>query len=262
MMKTEISDRLRIASQIAAEAAELAMSFFARRSEIDVSSKRTQDFVSEADVAVETFIRQRLQQHFPNDPIIGEEMGGQLSDGACWVIDPIDGTSNFLRGSPLWGVSLGLVEHHRPVIGVVVLPVLNELFAAESGRGIFLNGMPFSRDNRFADVQVLSLGDSADDQLGEASAFYRGLREADWSVHCYRCTTVGMVFAAKGLIDGHLQRRTTLWDIAGGAVLCQEAGLETVVNFGSEGIRHLSVAVGTPHLMATVRPLWPDLSPR
>jgi len=278
MMKTEISDRLRIASHIAAEAAELAMSFFARRSEIDVSSKRTQDFVSEADVAVETFIRQRLQQHFPNDPIIGEEMGGQLSDGACWVIDPIDGTSNFLRGSPLWGVSLGLVERHRPVMGVVVLPVLNELFAAESGRGIFLNGMPFSRDNRFADiflngkpfsrdnrfadVQVLSLGDSADDQLGEASAFYRGLREADWSVHCYRCTTVGMVFAAKGLIDGHLQRRTTLWDIAGGAVLCQEAGLETVVNFGSEGIRHLSVAVGTSNLMATVRPLWPDLSPR
>ncbi|WP_369789118.1 inositol monophosphatase [Rouxiella sp. WC2420] len=261
-MKTEISDRLQIASKIAAQAAELALSFFHRRSEIDVSSKRTQDFVSEADVAVEEFIRQQLHENFPGDPIIGEEMGGHLSDAACWVIDPIDGTSNFLRGSPLWGVSLGLVERHRPVIGVVVLPVLNELFAAESGKGIFLNGKPFTRDDPFADVQVLSLGDSADDQLGEASAFYRGLREADWSVHCYRCTTVGMVFAAKGVIDGHLQRRTTLWDIAGGAVLCQEAGLETVVNFGSEGIRHLSVAAGTPALMAAVRPLWPDLAPR
>lgn len=261
-MKIEISSRLQIASQIAAQAAELALSFFNRRGEIDVSSKRTQDFVSAADVAVEQFIREQLNEYFPDDPIIGEEMGGQLSESACWVIDPIDGTSNFLRGSPLWGVSLGLVERHRPVIGVVVLPVLNELFAAEIGRGIFLNGKPFTRDGRFADVQVLSLGDSADDQLGEASAFYRGLREADWSVHCYRCTTVGMVFAAKGVIDGHLQRRTTLWDIAGGAVLCQEAGLETVVNFGSDGIRHLSVATGTPALMAAVKPLWPDLAPR
>ncbi|MEG3132809.1 inositol monophosphatase family protein [Rouxiella sp. T17] len=261
-MKTEISERLRIASQITSQAAELALSYFSRRSEIDVSSKRTQDFVSEADVAVENFIREQLGHYFPHDPIIGEEMGGQLSDSACWVIDPIDGTSNFLRGSPLWGVSLGLVESHRPVIGVVALPVLNELFAAESGKGIFLNGKPFTRDDCFADVQVLSLGDSADDQLGEASAFYRGLREAEWSVQCYHCTTIGMVFAAKGVIDGHLQRRTTLWDIAGGAVLCQEAGLETVVNFGTQGIRHLSVASGTPALMAAVKPLWPDLSPR
>jgi len=148
------------------------------------------------------------------------------------------------------------------VIGVVALPVLNELFAAETGRGIFLNGQPFTRDNRFADVQIVSLGDSADDQLGEAAAFYRGLREANWSVHCYRCTTVGMVFAAKGVTEGHIQRRTTLWDIAGGAVLCQEAGLETVVNFGSQGIRHLSVAAATPALMAAVKPLWPDLAPR
>ncbi len=262
MMKTDISERLRIASQITAQAAELALGYFSRRDEIDVSSKRTQDFVSQADVAVENFIRQQLSHYFPDYPVIGEEMGGQLSDRACWVIDPIDGTSNFLRGSPLWGVSLGLVERHRPVLGVVALPVLNELFAAESGKGIFLNGKPFTRDNRFADVQVLSLGDSADDKLGEAAAFYRGLREADWSVHCYHCTTVGMVFAAKGILDGHLQRRTTLWDIAGGAVLCQEAGLETVVNFGDEGIRHLSIACGTPSLMAAVKPLWPDLSPR
>jgi myo-inositol-1(or 4)-monophosphatase len=261
-MKSEISERLRIASQIAAQAAELALDYFSRRSEIDVSSKRPQDFVSVADVAVETFIRQQLQHYFPEDAIIGEEMGGQLDDNPCWVIDPIDGTSNFLRGSPLWGVSLGLVEQRRPVIGVVALPVLNELFAAETGRGIFLNGQPFTRDNRFADVQIVSLGDSADDQLGEAAAFYRGLREANWSVHCYRCTTVGMVFAAKGVTEGHIQRRTTLWDIAGGAVLCQEAGLETVVNFGSQGIRHLSVAAATPALMAAVKPLWPDLAPR
>jgi myo-inositol-1(or 4)-monophosphatase len=117
------------------------------------------------------------------------------------------------------------------------------------------------RDGRFGDVRIVSLGDSSDDKLDEAAQFYQGLRAADWSVQCYRCTTVGMVFAAKGITDGHLQRRTTLWDIAGGAVLCQEAGLETVVSFGSENIRDLAVAAGTPGLMAIVRPLW-DLQPR
>ena len=151
-------------------------------------------------------------------------------------------------------------------MGIVALPVLNDLFAAESGKGIFLNDKPFRRDDRFEDVQIVSLGDSADDKLDEASAFYQGIRAADWSVHCYRCTTVGMVFAAKGIIDGHLQRRTTLWDIAGGVVLCQEAGLDTVVHFagtaGNENYRHMSVATGTPSLMAAVGPLWPDFAPR
>lgn len=267
MTNSTMSGRLAVASKIAAQAAELALGFFNRRDTIEVSSKRTQDFVSEADVAVEQFIRSQLAQHFPQDAIIGEELGGVLTDAACWVIDPIDGTSNFLRGSPLWGVSLGLVEQKKPVLGIVALPVLNDLFAAESGKGIFLNGKPFRRDDRFGDVQIVSLGDSSDDKLDEASAFYRGLRAADWSVHCYRCTTLGMVFAAKGIIDGHLQRRTTLWDIAGGAVLCQEAGLDTVVKFstlpdGTDNYRHMSVAAGTPNLMSAVAPLWPDFDPK
>jgi len=261
MINHEMSARLAKASQIAAQAAELALGYFNRRDDIQVSSKKVQDFVSQADVAVEQFIRAQLAEHFPQDTIIGEELGGALTDAACWVIDPIDGTSNFLRGSPLWGVSLGLVVDKKPMIGVVALPVLNEQFAAESGKGIFRNGQSFTRDTRFGDVQIVSLGDSSDDKLDEAAAFYQGLRAADWSVQCYRCTTIGMVFAAKGITDGHLQRRTTLWDIAGGAVLCQEAGLETVVNFGSQSIRDLSIAAGTPGLMVTVRELW-DLKPR
>ncbi len=267
MTNTTMSARLAIAGQIAAQAAELALGFFNRRDAIEVSSKRTQDFVSEADVAVEQFIRSQLAQHFPQDAVIGEEMGGVLTDAPCWVIDPIDGTSNFLRGSPLWGVSLGLVENKKPLIGIVALPVLNDLFAAESGKGIFLNGKLFRRDDRFEDVQIVSLGDSSDDKLDEASAFYQGLRAADWSVHCYRCTTVGMVFAAKGIIGGHLQRRTTLWDIAGGTVLCQEAGLDTVVKFAStadgiEDYRHMSVAAGTADLLSAVIPLWPGFEPK
>ncbi|WP_413725824.1 inositol monophosphatase family protein [Sodalis sp. RH16] len=255
------SHRLAIAEHIVAEAAELALWHFSRRAELRLDSKRSQDFVSEADMAVERLIRDRLQQHFPDDNVVGEELGGELGPGANWVIDPIDGTANFLRGSPLWGVSLGLLEGQKPVLGVVALPVLTELLAAETGQGVFSKGQPFVRDSRFDEVKMVSLGDSADDRLPDAAAFYQGLRGAEWSVECYRCTTVGMLFAAKGLIDGHLQRRTTLWDIAGGLVICAEAGLEVTHAFRDGDIRHMSVAAGTASLLDDVRPLWPNLQP-
>ncbi len=262
VMKALPSHRLAIAGHIVAEAAELALWHFSRRAELRLGSKRSQDFVSEADMAVERLIRDRLQQHFPADNVVGEELGGELGQGANWVIDPIDGTANFLRGSPLWGVSLGLLEGQSPVMGVVALPVLTELLAAETGQGVFSQGQPFVRDSRFDEVKIVSLGDSADDRLQDAAAFYQGLRGAEWSVECYRCTTVGMMFAAKGLIDGHLQRRTTLWDIAGGLVICAEAGLEVVHAFRDGDLRHMSVAAGTASLLEAVRPLWPDLQPR
>jgi myo-inositol-1(or 4)-monophosphatase len=261
-MSSLLSHRLAIASQIVAEASDLALWYFSRRDLLTLNAKRTQDFVSEADMAVERLIRDRLQTYFPTDNVIGEEMGGELGAGANWIIDPIDGTANFLRGSPLWGVSLGLMEHREPVIGVVALPVLKESLAAEAGKGLFSDGQPFRRDNRFAGVQILSLGDSSDDPLADAAAFYQGLRRADWSVECYRCTTVGMVFAAKGVIEGHLQRRTKLWDIAGGLTLCAEAGLDVTHRFWYDDIRHMSVAAGTAGLMRTVKTLWPDLQPR
>jgi len=255
------SHRLAVAGQIVAEAAELALWHFSRREELTLNSKRVQDFVSDADMAVERLIRDRLKRHFPDDNVIGEELGGELSQAANWVIDPIDGTANFLRGSPLWGVSLGLLEQQKPVIGVVALPVLKEQLAAETGKGLFRNGQPFYRDNRFDEVRILSLGDSADDRLEDAAAFYKELRRAEWSVECYRCTTVGMVLAAKGIIDGHVQRRVSLWDIAGGLVICAEAGLEVTHAFRDGNLRHMSVAAGTASLMAAVRPLWPDLQP-
>ncbi|XBS70178.1 inositol monophosphatase family protein [Acerihabitans sp. KWT182] len=255
------SRRLAVAGEIVAEAAELALWHYSRRAELRPDSKRSQDFVSEADRAVERLVRERLRRHFPDDNIIGEELGGELGQDANWVIDPIDGTANFLRGSPLWGVSLGLLQGSRPVLGVVALPVLKEQLAAEIGQGIFSQGRPFARDNRFDEVRMVSLGDSADDRLADAAAFYQGLRRAEWSVECYRCTTVGMIFAAKGQVDGHLQRRTTLWDIAGGLAICAEAGLDVTHAFHNGDIRHMSVAAGTASLLKAVHPLWPDLQP-
>lgn len=249
--------RLSQASAIIEEAADKALHFFAAHQTVTTLTKGVQDFVSEADTTVENFIRERLAEAFPGEAIVGEEFGGQ-SDGAYWIIDPIDGTSNFLRGSPLWGISLGFVRDGRPELGVVAMPVMGEIYAAADGTGLLMNGRPFARTIPPQDVRIMSLGDSLADDLDNAAKLQIGLRRAGWVVEAFHSTSVSLVFAARGIFDGHLQKVTTMWDIAGGAVLAREAGLE--VRIGEDPASHIPwIAAGTPTLLAATEPLWPEI---
>lgn len=249
-------ERLANAVAIIEEAATLALTFFHARSGIETKTKGVQDFVSEADTSVERLVRERLDAVFPGETVLGEEMGGHADD-AYWIIDPIDGTANFLRGSPLWGISLGFVRNGRPELGVVAIPVLKEVYAAADGTGLLLNGRAINRDIFFEDVQVMSLGDSASADAEEVAALNVGLRHAGWVVESIRSTSIGLAFAARGIFDGHLQKLTTMWDIAGGAVLAREAGLH--VRIGSRtGSGIPWIAAGTPKLMTAAGELWPE----
>ncbi|MGV1871942.1 MULTISPECIES: inositol monophosphatase family protein [Agrobacterium] len=247
-------ERLAKAIAIIDEAVVLALTFFHARIGIETKTKGVQDFVSEADTSVERLVRERLDAAFPGETVLGEEMGGR-ADGAYWIIDPIDGTANFLRGSPLWGISLGFVRSGRPELGVVAIPVLKEVYAAADGTGLLLNGRAISRDTSFEDVQVMSLGDSASKEAEEVAALNVGLRHAGWVVESIRSTSIGLAFAARGIFDGHFQKLTTMWDIAGGAVLAREAGLDVRI-----GVRAQSgipwIAAGTPKLMTAAGEFW------
>lgn len=222
---TGIPDRLARAIAVVEEAALLAKRFFHARDTIETRTKKAQDFVSEADTTVETLIREKFAKAFPGEAVVGEEMGGDAGD-AYWIIDPIDGTSNFLRGSPLWGISLGFVRNGRPELGVVALPALGDILAAADGTGLFLNGRPCPRDIPFAEVRLMSLGDSLSDDIDDIVALHAALRHSRWIVEAFHATSIGLAFTARGILDGHLQKTTTMWDIAGGAVLAREAGLE------------------------------------
>ncbi|SMC87490.1 inositol monophosphatase family protein [Rhizobium sp. RU36D] len=249
--------RLARASEIVEEAAETALRYFESRGSIDVRTKKAQDFVSEADVAVEKLIRGRLAEAFPGETIVGEEMGGEM-DGAYWVIDPIDGTSNFLRGSPIWGISLGFVRAGRPELGVVAMPVAGEIFAAADGTGLMRNGHRMDRVVPFEDIRVMSIGDSPVDELDPATAVQLGLRRSGWVLEAFHCTSVSLVYAARGIFDGYLQRRSTMWDLAGGAVLCREAGLDVRIGL-DESSGYPWIATGTPALMAAMETLSPEI---
>ncbi len=164
-----MNQRLDRAAGIIEEAMGLALRFFEARGSIATRTKGFQDFVSEADTAVERLVRDRLAAAFPGETVLGEEMGG-IADDAYWIIDPIDGTANFLRGSPLWGISLGFVRNGVPEIGVVAMPVFQEIYSAAEGTGLLLNGKPLARDVPFKEVQVMSLGDSASADAAEVAA--------------------------------------------------------------------------------------------
>ncbi|MBT9369913.1 inositol monophosphatase family protein [Rhizobium sp. CSW-27] len=252
-----ISGRLARATAIIEEAMGLALRFFEARDTIATRAKGFQDFVSEADTAVERLVRERLATAFPGETVLGEEMGG-VADEGYWIIDPIDGTANFLRGSPLWGISLGFVRQGRPDLGIVAIPVFGDVYAAADGTGLLVNGKPFSRHVPFEAVQVMSLGDSAAADAGEVAALNVGLRHAGWVVESIRSTSIGLAFAARGIFDGHLQKLTTMWDIAGGVVLAREAGLD--VRIGTRGDSGIPwVAAATPALMAAAAGAWPEI---
>ena len=106
-----------------------------------VEQKGHQDYVSEVDRNIEAIIRDKVIEVFPGDVMLGEELGGQTGD-SLWVVDPIDGTSNFVRGQSFWCVSISYMRDGKPVVGVIYAPATDELFYARAGQGAFCNGAP------------------------------------------------------------------------------------------------------------------------
>lgn len=246
--------RLDAANTIMTEAAALALQLFHERGQFVAEEKTASEFVSEADRRVEALIRETLVTWFPDDHVMGEEMGGGGSD-AFWSIDPIDGTVNFLRGSPLWGVSIGFVENGLSRVGVIAYPCLGLRLGAATGAGIFKNGAPYQRRVDFPSVRLASVGESVRWPAREVAEVELALREAGWGVTEYRCGTVGLGFAALGMTDGYVEKNTSIWDIAAGSVICEEAGL-LVVTSGSHEVAYQNIVAATEDIHRVVAPCF------
>ncbi|GGE12288.1 Myo-inositol-monophosphatase [Aureimonas endophytica] len=251
MSREDLLARRAAAEAVVAEAASLALDFFARRGALGIDAKRPRDFVPEADRAVERRVRALIAERFPGESVVGEEEGGEAAE-RYWIVDPIDGTSNFIAGAPLWGVSLGYVVADEPVVGAVRAPVLGEALAGARGCGLARDGVPLETGARPPSLGLVSLGDSADDHLPAMIDLYARLRRGGWFVQSYHCTSVAMLFAALGRLDGHIQPQTTMWDMAGGVVLCREAGLTVATRRFETGA--YGVWAGTPAVLDVARP--------
>ncbi len=220
-----LSRRFEAAQSIVAEAAALAMRMRPPSGGPAATQKSAQDWLTEADGAVEAMIAERIGALFPEDGFMGEETGRTRSGALRWVVDPIDGTSNYARGRNRWCVSLGLLQDDRPVAGILAAPALGETFAALQGAGATLNGQP---------IRVSSMTDPA-----------RAMVEVGWSPKVSRqdfVATVDRVMAlgamprsggsgamaladvAAGRLDGYIELYINLWDVAAALSILSEAG--------------------------------------
>ena len=189
--------------------------------------KGHQDWLTEADGAVEAFLKRELLTAFPEDGFQGEETGTGRAGQLTWVVDPIDGTSNFARGAARWCVSVGLIEGKQALAGVLVAPALAETFAARQGGGATLNGTPI----RAAATTDLSRGmvECGWSPRRPNEAFHRlarGVMEAGAMLRAGGSGALGLADVAAGRIDGYIELHINLWDVAAALSILAEAGAE------------------------------------
>lgn len=245
-----IRRRFEAADDVLAAAAELAMRLRPPPGAPAAIEKGAQDWVTEADRAVEALVSERIATLFPADGFAGEEAGSARQGALRWVIDPIDGTSNYARGRARWCVSLGLLDGNEPVAGWIVAPVLGERFAALRGAGASLDGRPI----RVSDVSdpnraMIEIGWSPrtgnERFLGVAGrAMAAGAMPRSGG-----SGALALADIACGRLDGYVEISINLWDVAGALPILAEAGA-VVSPFLRDGGLHRAIPIvaATPGL--------------
>ena len=220
-----------IALRAARSAADLIAQAFDRPDERNIETKARNDFVSDVDKNAERIIIDAIQQAYPNHAILAEE-SGQASSGSdseyTWIIDPLDGTLNFLQGIPHFAISIGVLKGKHLEHGVIVDPIRNEEFVASRGYGAQLNGKRIRVSKRTKlEECVLGTGippgsikthlDSYMHSLHQLTDTCRGIRRQG-------SAALDLAYVAAGRTDGFWERGLSKWDIAAGIVLVREAG--------------------------------------
>jgi myo-inositol-1(or 4)-monophosphatase len=197
--------------------------------DFEVSKKGTIDLVTEVDVEIERRFRALIAGRFPDHQILAEEMGGAgaVPAGPCWVFDPIDGTTNFAHGLPIFCASLALEIDGVAEVAAVYDPNRRELFTAERGGGAFLNGQPLrvSSAERLVDAMLVTgfpydVHTRVDEIVGLFGAFVGQAR----AVRRLGSAAIDLCYVAAGRLDGFWESDLKPWDIAGGALIVAEAG--------------------------------------
>lgn len=232
--------RFHAACAVAREAGFLAKRRFLDRSSFTIGFKGPQDFITEVDGEVERLIQSRLIEAFAGDGFIGEEGAGLVgSPGApIWVVDPIDGTSNFARGAPHWCVSIACILGVSIEVGVIYDPMLDELFCARRGAGAWLNGAPM-RTAETADLgkATIEVGWNMRSGLAAFMALLERVAATGAGVLRAGSGALGLAYVAAGRRDGYVENHINSWDCLAGNLLVTEAGGYVSDFLAGEGLR-------------------------
>jgi myo-inositol-1(or 4)-monophosphatase len=240
---------LAFAREIALKAGKFLLDNMGELSKSDVSYKGHIDLVTRVDRESEALITSAIRERFPDHGILAEEGARQdTSTEFTWIIDPLDGTTNYVHSFPLYCVSIGVARGNEPVVGVIYAPYTNELFCAESGRGATLNGRPI----RVTGTTTLSEGlyctgfacmrqPEKPDNLGNFIRFLRvcqGVRRGG-------SAALELAYVAAGRLEGFWELSLSPWDVAAGAVLVREAGGRVTDMQGGDDYLHGRTVLAT-----------------
>ncbi len=223
--------------ETAREAGRILLEKFGRK--IDVSKKGEINLVTEADLASEKFIIEKIKSHYPNHSILAEEAGEAVLIGESkwkWIIDPLDGTTNFAHGYPCFCVTMAIEHKDEIVIGVTFDPTRDELFSAEKGSGASLNNKPI----RVSDTEKLSdalLVTGFPYDISKREDFARHFVQMLLSSRAVRrdgSAAIDLAYIACGRFDGFWEEGLNPWDVAAGVLLVTEAGGQVSYYDGSE----------------------------
>lgn len=229
MSKSDLDERLAVATRIAREAGDLALAAFQNRTGPVHKFKGQHDYLTETDSAVEKLLRDKIAARFPGDSFLGEESVGddasQTFGRDIWVVDPIDGTANFARGVPHFCISIAFVRDGKTEIGVINDPVKDEMYVARRGGGARRNGDPIRVSGITAMSEaIVEAGWSMRRPTDSYIALVDRIYKAGGQVRRAGSGALGLAYVADGRSDGYCELHINSWDALAGLVLISEAG--------------------------------------
>lgn len=221
-----LRNRSKAATDIAAQAASLALEYFRNPANLNIRNKGIQDEVSDGDLVVERFVRKALLDVFPEDGILGEEEGTTESQsGYTWVIDPVDGTYNFVRGAPGWCVVLSCVSQSDSLIGVIHDPIADESFVAVRNEGCQLNGTPITVSTSHSlEDGCIGVGMSTRVPTDQVILALERITKANGVYYRNGSGALNLAYVASGRLSGYCEPHMNAWDCLAGMLMIEEAG--------------------------------------
>ncbi len=251
---------LTIAVKAARNAGKIILRYIDRLDQITVEQKGHNDFVSEVDRMAEDEIINVIRYHYPDHLIVAEESGGQIATGNTseveWIIDPLDGTSNYLHSHPHFAVSIAVRQQGKLQYAVIFDPLRNDLYTASRGSGAQLNGHRIRVTQQIQLERALLASGFAYRHAADFDPWittFKSLMLRAGNIHLSGCAALDLAYVASGKLDGYWHSKLAPWDIAAGALLVSEAGgLLTDFNGDQDFLEN-------GELIATNRELLPQL---
>lgn len=194
---------------------------------LHVENKGLQDFVTVADKRAEDTIRGELGAAFPEDGFMGEESGGAPTGAGFWVVDPIDGTTNYIRGFRHWGVSIAFVANGAIQLGIIYDAALDKVYSARAGGGAFKDALPIRVSAVTQPAQaIVILGHSRRTSFADYQAISGKLYDLGIDYRRMGAAAIGLVRTADGISDLYYEAHLNAWDVLAGALIAREAGAD------------------------------------